>query len=153
VSYLNAKYTDYPNGRGFDDKTGLAFGNGFPLPLLPARNLSGNWIVRTPNLTYNASVTQTVALGDGTVEMAVDGNYNSGYYFLPQDSSLYRCNAYYLLNAHVTYTYDRWHTQVTGWVKNLTNQTYNQSELTDDFGTQVVVNDPRTFGVRVKWSF
>ena len=85
--------------------------------------------------------------------MAVDGNYNSGYYFLPQDSPLYRCNAYYLLNAHVTYIYDRWHTQVTGWVKNITNQTYNASELTDDFGTMVVVNDPRTFGVRVKWSF
>ncbi len=31
ASYLNAKYTDYPNGRGFDDATGLAFGNGFPL--------------------------------------------------------------------------------------------------------------------------
>ncbi len=72
-------------------------------------------------------------LGDGSVEMAVDGNYNSGYYFLPQDSPLYRCNAYYLLNAHLTYTYDRWHTQVTGWVKNITNQTYNASELTDDF--------------------
>jgi len=153
VSYLNAKYTDYPNGRGFDDATGLAFGNGFPLPLLPARNLSGNWVTRTPNLTYNATVTQTVPLGDGSVEMAVDGNYNSGYFFLPQDSPLYRCNAYYLLNGHVTYTYDRWHTQVTGWVKNITNQTYNASELTDDFGTMVVVNDPRTFGVRVKWSF
>ncbi len=112
VSYLNAKYTDYPNGRGFDDATGLAFGNGFPLPLLPARNLSGNWVTRTPNLTYNATVTQTVPLGDGSVEMALDGNYNSGYYFLPQDSPLYRCNAYYLLNAHVTYTYDRWHTQM-----------------------------------------
>jgi iron complex outermembrane receptor protein len=153
VSYLHAKYTDYPNGRGFDDSTGLAFGNGFPLPLLPARNFTGNWIVRTPNLSYTASISQTVPLGDGTVEMAVDGNYSDGYYFLPQDSPLYRCNAYYLLNAHVTYTYDRWHAQVTGWVKNLTNQTYYQSEFTDDFGTSVLVNDPRTFGVRVKWSF
>lgn len=153
ASYLNAKYTNYPNGRGFDDATGLAFGNGFPLPLLPARNLSHNWVTRTPNLTYNLSITQSVPLGDGSVEMAVDGNYNSGYYFLPQDSPLYRCNAYYLLNAHATYIYERWHTQITGWVKNITNQTYNASELTDDFGTMVVVNDPRTFGVRVKWSF
>ena len=153
VSYLNAKYTDYPNGRGFDDATGLAFGDGFPLPLLPARNLSGNDIARTPNLTYNASISQTVPIGNGSFELAVDGNFNSGYYFLPQDSDLYHCNAYYLLNAHVTYTYEPWHTQVTGFVKNLTSQTYNQSEFTDDFGTSVLVNDPRTFGVRVKWSF
>jgi len=153
VSYLNAKYTDYPNGRGFDDATGLAFGNGFPLPLLPARNFSGNWIVRTPNLGYNASITQTVPIGDGALEMALDGNYSAGYYFLPQDSPLYRCNAYYLLNSHVTYTYEPWHAQITGWVKNLTNQTYNQSEFTDDFGTSILVNDPRTFGVRVKWTF
>lgn len=153
VSYLNAKYTDYPNGRGFDDDTGLAFGQGFPLPLLPPRNLSGNDIVRTPNLTYNASISQTLPIGRGSFELALDGNFNSGYYFLPQDSDLYRCNAYYLLNMHLTYTYDPWHTQITGFVKNLTSQTYFQSEFTDDFGTSVVVNDPRTFGARLKWSF
>jgi iron complex outermembrane receptor protein len=53
----------------------------------------------------------------------------------------------------VTYTYDRWHTQVTAFAKNITSQTFNQSELVDDFGTQVAVNDPRTFGLRLKWSF
>jgi iron complex outermembrane receptor protein len=153
VSYIHAKYTDYPNGRGFDDATGLAFGPGFPLPLLPARNLSGNDIVHTPHLTYNASISQSLPVGDGTIEVALDGNFNSGSFFLPQDSDLYRCNAFYLLNGHVTYTYDRWHTQVTAFAKNITSQTFNQSELVDDFGTQVAVNDPRTFGLRLKWSF
>ncbi|MDI3258129.1 MAG: TonB-dependent receptor [Sinobacteraceae bacterium] len=153
ASYIDAKYTNYPNGRGFDEATGLAFGDGFPLPLLPARNLTGNWVTRTPNLTYNASVSQTLPLGSGSLEVAVDGNYNSGYYFLPQDSQLYRANAFYLLNAHATYTYDPWHLQLTAWAKNITNQTYNANELVDDFGILVQVNDPRTFGVRVKWSF
>lgn len=153
VSYLDTKYTDFPNGRGYDEATGLPFGPGFPVPPLPARDFTGNRIVRTPTLTYNAGISQTIPFKNGSLEVALDGNYNSGFFYLPQNSQIFATHAYYLLNAHATYTYQPWGLQVTLYGRNLTQTNYDASQFTSEFGRTELLNDPRTYGGSIKWSF
>ena len=151
-TYLDAKYTDYPNGKGFDTTTGLAFGSGGLEPL-PARNFAGNRIVRTPKGSGNVGLSQTLPLGDGSFEFAADGNYSSPFFFLPQNSNLYSRSAYWLANLRVTYIYDPWGMQLGAYVNNVTDKSYNEVVFVDDFGRNQVLNPPRTYGVRAKWSF
>lgn len=152
VSYLDAQYTKYPNGKGFDEATGLAFGNG-GTEVLPARDFKGNRIVRTPKYTYNLGIGQTINVTDGSIELGADTGYNSGFFFLPQNSDLYKRNAYQLYNARVTYIYDPWAIQASVFVNNLTNENFNEVVFVDDFGRNQVLNAPRTFGLRLKWTF
>ena len=62
VTYLDTKYTDYKDGRGFDVATGLAFGEG-SLTRLPARDFTGNEIV-------------LVAPKDSTVETKIERGFD-----------------------------------------------------------------------------
>ena len=153
ASYLDGRYTDYPQGRGFDTTTGLAFGSD-GTEVLPARNFDGNRIVRTPNFTGNLGVNQSIPIGENSrIELAADTNYSSGFFFLPQDSSLYARNPYNVVNARVSYFYEPAKVQLTAFVQNLGNISYNEGVFVDDFGRNQVLNAPRTFGGRVKWSF
>ncbi len=153
VSWLDTEYTSYPDGRGYDEATGLAFGPGL-LPLLPARDLTGNRIVRTPEWTYTAGVNQRIEIGSGSaLEFGADVYYNSGFYFLPQNSELYKRDAYHLFNARISYFYEPWNLQLTAYGQNITDTVYNEVVFVDDFGLNQVLNDPRVFGLRVNWTF
>ncbi len=152
-AYLDTKYTDYPNGRGYDPATGVSYGPGNVLPLLPARDQTGNQIPRTPKFTGNLGLGQSFALENGSVEFAVDGNYNSGFYWSAQNASIEKTFSYQLFNAHATYKYDPWNIEVEAAVRNLADETYIQTIFVDDFGRSVILNDPRTYGLRVKWTF
>lgn len=153
AAYLDAEYTDFPNGQGFDEVTGLAFGPGKPFPPLPQQDFSGNDIVRTPKLSYNASISQTIDFDDSTLELSVNGNYSSGFYFLPQNSALYEVDSFVVLNAHATYMYNPWGLEGTLYCQNLADTMYTEAMFVDDFGRTTMPNAPRTYGVRVKWTF
>lgn len=153
AAYLDTKYTDYPNGRGYDPESGVAYGPGNVLPLLPERDQTGNEIPRTPDFTGNLGVGQTFSLPSGSLELFVDGSYNSGFYWSPQNASIEETFSYHLINAHVTYMYDRWDVEIGIYARNLTDETYLQTIFVDDFGRSVILNDPRTYGLRMKWAF
>jgi len=153
VSWLDTEYTDYKNGRGYDETTGLAFGDNGTTPL-PARDFTGNRIVRTPEVTYTFGFNQRIDFGDDhAVEIGADTYYNSGFFFLPQNSDLYAREAYQLYNARVSYFYTPWNIQLTGYIQNLTDEEYNEVVFVDDFGRNQVLNDPRVFGLRMIWKF
>lgn len=153
ATYLDGRYTDYPNGKGFDTTTGLAFGNDGTEPL-PARDFKHNRIVRTPNFTGNLGINQSISVGaNGRLELAADTNYSSGFFFLPQDSGLYARNPYNIVNARVSYFFEHPKVEITGFVQNIGNVSYNEVVFVDDFGRNQVLNAPRAFGVRLKWSF
>lgn len=152
ISYLDAEYTDYPDGKGFDEDTGLAFGDGGTEPL-PARDFKGNRIVRTPEYTYNVGLSQTVGLSNGSLELGADLNYNDGFFFLPQNSELYKRDPNTLINTRINYIYDPWNAQIGVFCNNLTDETYNEVVFVDDFGRNQILNSPRTYGARLKWSF
>ena len=152
-AWLDTKYTDYKNGRGYDADTGLAYGPGNVLPLLPERDQTGNEIPRSPDFTGNLAINQSIALPSGFIEIGVDASYNSGFFWSPQNVSEEETKAYELLNAHATWSYDPWGLQLSFWAKNILQETYSQIIFTDDFGRSQVLNDPRTLGFRAKLTF
>jgi iron complex outermembrane recepter protein len=152
ATYLQGRYTDYQDGAGYDDTTGLYFG---PDSLYggPARDFTGNDIVRTPRLTANISVNQAFPSGPGSFEIGIDYYYNSGFNTTPQNSPHFEQPAYTLWNGRLSYFYDPLGIQLTGFIDNALDEKYIQAMLQQDFGRTVTLAPPRTFGLRVKWSF
>jgi iron complex outermembrane recepter protein len=152
ATYLQGRYTDYQDGAGYDDTTGLYFG---PDSLYggPARDFTGNDIVRTPRLTANISVNQAFPAGPGSFEIGIDYYYNSGFNTTPQNSPHFEQPAYALWNGRLSYFYDPLGVQLTGFIDNALDEKYIQAMLQQDFGRTVTLAPPRTFGLRVKWSF
>ncbi|NGY06596.1 TonB-dependent receptor [Solimonas terrae] len=143
-SWLDARYTDYENGRGFDESTGLAYGNG---------NFSGNRIVRTPKFSGTASISQSFALPGGQLEVAGDYYYNSGYYYLAQNTADTFEDAYGIVNARISYLYRRHGLRVTLFGDNLGDERYNLAQFHTDFGREDTLAPPRTWGLRLNWDF
>lgn len=153
ATFLDAKYTDYPDGSGFDDATGLYFGSD-SLNGLQARDFTGNDVVRTPDLTTSVSINQAIPAGDsGSFEIGVDYYYNSGFNTTPQNSPYFEQKAYDLLGGRVAYFYDPWGLQLTAYVENALDQDYAQAIVQHDFGRTVTLAPPRLYGLRVKWEF
>ncbi|MGB1906281.1 MAG: TonB-dependent receptor, partial [Spongiibacter sp.] len=120
---------------------------------LPARDFTGNDIVRTPELTYTFGFNQSIPLGEGALELGADIYYNDGFYFLPQNSDLYARDSYSLINARVSYFYDPWGLQLTVFGENVTDEVYNEVVFVDDFGRNQVLNSPRIVGARLNWTY
>jgi iron complex outermembrane recepter protein len=156
ASYLHAKYTNYPDGRGYDPNTGLSFGPNNPIPILGApRNFAGHDIDRVPNFTYNLGVNQSIPLNDNSrFEIDVATNYSTGYYYDPQNAPQYAQNsAFQLVDASVSYFYKPWGLEVTGYGTNLTREFYDTSTFVLDTGEFREPNAPRIFGLRTKYTF
>ena len=152
ASFLDAKYTDFPEGRGYDELTGLGFGpsnlTGRP------RDFSGNTIVNSPTFSGNIAMTQSFPASDNsTIELGVDTYYNSGFYFTPQNSPAAEQNAYQLWNARISWFYEPWSVQVVAHVENLTGEEHLSSVFQFDTGSVYQLAPPRTYGLRMKWDF
>ena len=148
-SYLDTEYTDYTNGRGYDEDDGVVFGEGTG----NARDFTGNRIVRTPKFTSTIALNQSIIMPDGTLELGLDYYYNSGFFFNAQNSDLYARDQYRLFNARVSYFFDDADLQVTLFGENIMNEQYNEIVFVDDFGRNQVLNSPDIYGVRVKYTF
>lgn len=154
ASYLNAKYTSFENGQGFDDSTGLGFGDGGAR--LPARDLSGKRIPRVPEWTYQLTLSQRIEFGNyrHAVELAGDVFYTSKIYFSPQNSELSTRDPVHQFNARATYFYTPWDVELTTFVNNLTDEVYVDSAFITDFGIAPIANsNPRLYGLRLKYSY
>jgi len=153
ATYLDAIYTDYKDGAGFDDDTGLYFGSD-SLVGDTSRDFSGNRIVRTPRFSSSVSANQFVSLGDiGDLEFGVDYYFNGGYNTTPQNSPFYEQSQFETWSARVSYFYDPLGLQLTGFVNNAKDEQYTQAMVQQDFGRTVTLAPPRTYGLRLKWDF
>jgi len=143
AAYLDAIYTDYRNGSGFNSTTGVFSNN---------MDHTGNRIVRSPKLTANLGFVQTLEAGDdGEVEFGADWYYNSGYFFTAQNSV--EQGAYDLFGARVSYLYKPWNLRVTAFGQNLADERYNIGKFELDFGVNTTLADPRTYGCKLEWTF
>jgi iron complex outermembrane receptor protein len=152
-AYIDAHYTDFKNGRGYDDDTGLGFGNGGAN--LPARDLSGKRIPRVPKFEYNLGVSQRLDFNmDHALEIGADMSYSSGFYFLTQESELSKRDELYLANARMSYFYTPWDIEVTAFINNIEDKTYVDNSFVTDFGSALLANDNvRLYGLRLKWTY
>src|SRR5690606_14697584 len=74
---LDAEYTDYPQGGGFDQVTGL---------YTQSNNFTGNRVVQTPKFTGSVGLTQTFRLPGGPLDVGVDYYYNDGFFMYAQNT-------------------------------------------------------------------
>ena len=152
VSYLDSIFTDYQNGSGFDEDSGLFFGEG-ALTGPMGRDFTGNRIPRSPEWSGNMGLNQTVDTAWGPLEVGVDVYYNSGFFYSAQNSNELQQREYSLLNARISYLLERWNTRLTLFGQNLDDETYSYAQFTADFGTADTLAPPRTYGLRLNWEF
>ncbi|HEY9547451.1 MAG TPA: TonB-dependent receptor [Solimonas sp.] len=157
ASWLNAKYLDYDNARGFCVRgdphspsscallpDGIAYGNG---------DFSGNRIVRTPKFSGAATISQSFEVPGGQFEVAGDYYYNAGYYYLAQNTPDTFEEAYDIINARVSYLVRRYGLRLTVFGDNLGDERYNLAQFHTDFGREDSLAPPRTWGVRLNLDF
>lgn len=144
ATYLDAKYTSYPNASGFDEDTGIVFEDG---------DFSGNRITRTPKTTATLGLNQTIDARNGTFELGADVYYNSGFFFTGQNSPKAEQDSYSLINARIGYLYTPWDVRLTAFGSNLADKEYLSSSITVDFGTQQTLAPPRMYGLRLDYNF
>jgi|TARA_R110001583_G_scaffold187874_1_gene349446 iron complex outermembrane receptor protein len=138
------EYTEYLNGSGFDKNTGL---------LSTGNDFSGNEISRAPDTTGTVGVSKTTEVPGGTLEIGADYYYNSGFYYLAQNSEKSIENAYTVLNARISYFYEPENLRITLYGKNLEGTEYNYGRFHVDFGTADYKAPRDIVGLKVNWQF
>jgi iron complex outermembrane receptor protein len=144
AAYLDAIYTSFKDGSGFNETTGL---------LESHQDYSGNRITRTPEWTGNLGISQTIETGSGQIELGADAYYSDSYYFLPQNGDRSYEPSYSLLSARIGYRYEPWDLRLTVFGSNLTDERYNIAQFHTDFGRNDTMGPPRMFGARLQWEF
>lgn len=143
-AYLESEFTDFREGQGFDEESGL---------YTDSKDMTGNQIPRTPTFTGAIGALQTFTVENGSIEFAIEYYYNSGYYYLAENSDFSEEKAYDVVGARVSYLYDPWMLRVTAFGKNIFNEEYNYSKFTNDFGALEATAPPAMFGIRAHWDF
>jgi len=151
-TYLDSKYTSYRKGSGYSVN---AQGNytGAGLYNFGTGDWTGNTVTRSPKFSGTFGLNQLIELGNGDLEMGAQFYYNSGFYFLAQNSPISKQEAYMVLDAQISYLYKPWGTRVTVYGKNLTDEQYAYSQFHLDTGRLDYLAPPRMFGVRFNWDF
>ncbi|MHA7834271.1 MAG: TonB-dependent receptor [Algiphilus sp.] len=144
-AYLDSVYESFPNGSGFNENTGLLTTN---------NDFSGNRVVRTPRFSGNAGLTQSFSnVFAGNLEVGVSYYYNSGFFYLAQNTSNVEEDAYDLLDARISYSHGASGVRVSAFASNLLGSEYNISRFPNDFGTNDAPAPKRTFGIRLNYDY
>ena len=142
-AYIDAIYTDYTDGLGFNEDTGAYEDD---------QDFTGNRMVRTPEYTASLALSKTFLFDDGPLEITADGYYNSGYAYLPQNT-LFMEEEYYLINARASFLIEDWDLRITASGKNLTETVYAYSQFPNDDGRLEALAPPRNYSLAVQWNF
>jgi iron complex outermembrane receptor protein len=146
ASYLAGKYTSFPEAIYYSVNSPPGFG----LTQLPLADATGNDTVYTPHWVTNLSAQYKVPTAAGTFTLAGTWNYNSGYFFDPQNRTANP--AYHRINGTVT-----WEPKEGLWarvyVDNLLNKKYYSTVQASNFGDYYFPASPRTYGVTVGVEF
>lgn len=142
-AFLDATFTDYPAGQGFDDAGTYSTGN----------NYTGKRVPRSPEFSGNVGLSQTLTVPSGSLEIAADYYYNGGFFYLAQNTAFNEEKAYGVLGARVSYLYEPWNLRATVFGKNILDERYNYSRFCNDFGGLDAVAPPAVYGMRLNWEF
>lgn len=142
-AYVDAIFTSFQEGQGFDESGVYSANNDY----------SGNSIPRSPEVTVTAGLLKSFDLPGGPLEFGVDYYYNSGFFYLAQNTEFNEEKAYEIFGARVSYLHEDWGLRATLYGKNIADTRYNYSRFTNDFGGLDAVAPPENYGIRVNWEF
>jgi iron complex outermembrane recepter protein len=142
-AFVDARFTDFPEGQGFNDAGVYSASNDY----------TGKRIPRSPRFSGTIGLSQTIFIPGGPLEIAADYYYNSGFFYLAQNTDFNEERAYGLLGARISYLYEPWGLRTTVFGKNVLDERYNYSRFTNDFGGLDAVAPPAVYGLRLNWEF
>jgi iron complex outermembrane receptor protein len=142
-AYLDGIYTDYKDGTGFNESTGM---------YEEGQDFSGKPVVRTPEFSATAALSKLLNTEAGPLEMTVDGYYNSGYSYLAQGDP-FKENEYYLVNARISYLIEDMNLRFTLSGKNLADTIHAYSQFPSDFGRLEALAPPKSYSIALSWEF
>lgn len=164
ASFLDAKYTSFPNAQFFYPRPALPCGPATsPNPSGPAGgaptggnlqcvgDASGHRMIKAPKFTMSASINYLIPVGDNKIGFNTTWSHNSGYFFDP-DSRL-KQKAFDLVNMQVSYIFGDGDFAIRGFARNIFNTKWipavQTSTLTDSF----IPGDPLTYGAAIDFKF
>jgi iron complex outermembrane recepter protein len=116
-------------------------------------DLTGKTLPSAPKLNVNGLVRYSVAVPGGTLDLQVDGKYQSSQFFSVNDDPLLRQDAYGIYNARISYAVLKDRLTLSLWGKNLADKGYlvGAYDLAIYGWDQYNVGEPRTYGVTVQY--
>lgn len=153
ASYIDAIYTDYKDGSGFDENTGLTYGPG-ALTQLPGRDFTGNRVARTPRFSSNVSINQFLQFGDfGDIEIGIDYAFKSDFFLTSSGNPNALQPQYELWGGRISWIYEPLGLTLTGYVSNAKDELYFVQLLENDYGIQANYGAPKLYGAKLKLEF
>jgi iron complex outermembrane receptor protein len=145
LAYLHAKYDKFPNGPSL-----YPLPDGGNLSTLPLDE-SGNWLVRSPKLTVNASVDYSHQTDIGKIGVSANLFHTSRFYYDSQNRVSQ--SPYTLVNLRGSLQIAGTGLTIGVFVKNLTDKTYAQGTYLLASGDGIMYAPPRTYGGTIQFSF
>lgn len=146
IGYVDASYDKF---EGFD-------ADGVPgyNPVTDPAAARAKKFERVPEMTYNiaASYDRPLASG-GELGMRLSYNWTDEFFNDALNSVIIRQEAYGLIDASVSYTNEKGNLQVSLFGRNLADEEYFDFALDNALTTQTWGGMPRTFGVRLTYSY
>ena len=138
IAYTHGEYGDFLNAPISTPRpTG---GN-----IIVVGDATGNTIIRTPEISGNASANYIIETSFGEINLAGNYYYNDGWFTDPDNRT--KTAAYSLFSANIGWTSPSGKYEARLWGKNLTNTEYYAYATEIGPGDVGIQAPPRTFGV------
>ncbi len=147
ASYLDAKFTDFPNAQIFVPVPG---GDGRNQSIIA--DVTGNRNVRSPEWTFNAAADYRIPLSNGgSVVPSVNLYYSSSFFW--EVGNRLREDAQFVVNGNVTWNLPGNRFSVTAWARNLFNELRFRNIQAAVQADRRVADEPRAYGIRLGYQF
>ncbi len=139
LGYLD---TEYKEGSAFDAVTSVE------------TLIAGNDLTKAPKLKAHLGLTYDVPVGAGSLTFHANASHSSSYFLDATNNPINRQGSFGIYNARVTYTSPSERYEVELWGRNLGDERYfDYGAISSAIGGLLVVySNPRTYGLRLKWT-
>jgi iron complex outermembrane receptor protein len=148
ITYLDAKYTDFPNAPGYEPNPNPPYGLLGPFPI----DATGRTLPLAPKISASFGFEYQIPTFEA-LSIAANYHYVSQYYFAPDLRA--RSGDYSLVDAQISYRTQDDKAKISLWGSNLLGRKFYEvgSEVSGQQGFEGQPNLPRQYGLRLTYQF
>lgn len=147
LSYLDATFTSFPNAQVYIPVVG---GDGRNQSVI--KDVTGNHQVRSPEWTSNIAVDYTFHLADGGTVVPSANVYSTSEFYWEVNNRI-KEPSHTLINGQITWNLPGNNVALSVWARNLTDEVVFRNVSAAAQADRRAADEPRTYGVRVGYSF